>query len=101
MPVLFGVILGVVLTAVGAYVYDTGTGRASNGLPPSAANGHPPIVNWDVVSHNWRDVKDTFPRRQCGSGERLETVDKLRRFRRAIRPHPAIARCAAPAEVGD
>ena len=60
MPVLFGVILGVVLTAVGAYVYDTGTGRASSGLPPSAANEHPPMVNWDVVSDIWRDVKIHF-----------------------------------------
>ena len=48
---------GVVMTIVGAYAYDTTSGRASNGLPPSAANGHPPMVNWDVVSDNWRDAK--------------------------------------------
>jgi hypothetical protein len=60
MPVLFGVILGVVLTVVGTYAYDTTTGRAPNGLPPSAANGHPPMVNWDVVSDNWRDAKIHF-----------------------------------------
>ena len=81
---MFGVILGVVLTVVGAYAYDTTTGRASNGLPPSAANEHPPMVNWDVVSDISR-CQNTSPRRRCGSGEGLETVEKLRRFRRAIR----------------
>jgi hypothetical protein len=57
MPVLMGMILGIVITIVGAYAYDTTSGRASNGLPPSAANGHPPMVNWDVVGDNWRDAK--------------------------------------------
>ena len=52
MPILLGVVLGVFLTVAGAFVYDTTTGRAPNGLPPSAAGGNPPMVNWDVVAKN-------------------------------------------------
>ena len=29
--------------------YDTTKGRASNVLSPSSANGHPPMVNWDII----------------------------------------------------
>ena len=57
MRLLLGVILGIVLTVLGAYVYDSTTGRAPNGLTPSAANGRPPMVNWDVVNDNLSDVK--------------------------------------------
>jgi hypothetical protein len=55
--VFVGVCLGVILTIVGAYLYDTSTGRAANGLASTAANGRAPLVNWDVVSDNWQDVK--------------------------------------------
>ncbi len=54
MPVLLGVILGAFITIAGAYLYDSSTGRAANGLSPSAAGGHPPMVNWDVVGDHWR-----------------------------------------------
>ena len=57
MPLILGVILGAMLTIGGAYAYDSTTGRVSNGLPASAASGHPPMVNWDVVSDNWDDLK--------------------------------------------
>jgi hypothetical protein len=57
MPVLLGMILGVLLTIAGAYTYDTMSGRADNGLPPSAASGQPPMVNWDVVSEDWQDLR--------------------------------------------
>ena len=57
MLLILGVILGAILTVAGAYAYDTTTGRVSNGLPALAANGHPPMVNWDVVSDNWHDLK--------------------------------------------
>jgi hypothetical protein len=50
-------ILGVVLTIAGAYAYDSSTGRATNGLPPTAAGGHAPMVNWDVVSDDWNDLQ--------------------------------------------
>jgi hypothetical protein len=57
MPVLVGMILGVILTVGVAFAYDTSTGRAPNGLTPTAAGGNAPMVNWDVVSDNWHDVK--------------------------------------------
>jgi hypothetical protein len=57
MPVLVGLILGVILTVGAAFAYDTSTGRVPNGLTPTAAGGNAPMVNWDVVSDNWHDVK--------------------------------------------
>ena len=53
MQALLGIILGVALTIAAAFAYDTGTGRAANGLQPSAVGGNAPMVNWDVVSNNW------------------------------------------------
>jgi hypothetical protein len=60
MPVLLGMILGVLLTIAGAYTYDTVSGRAANGLPLSAAGGKPPMVNWDVASDDWHDLQATM-----------------------------------------
>ncbi len=40
-----------------AYLYDSSTDRAANGLSPSAAGGHPPMVNWDVVGDHWRGLE--------------------------------------------
>jgi hypothetical protein len=57
MPMLLGMILGALLTIAGALTYDTLSGRAPNGLPPSAVGGRPPMVNWDVVSDNWRSLQ--------------------------------------------
>jgi hypothetical protein len=57
MPILVGMILGIILTIGAAFAYDTSTGRASNGLAPTAAGGNAPMVNWDVVRDNWHDVK--------------------------------------------
>lgn len=50
---LLGLILGVILTVAGAYAYDSSSGRAPNGLSPTAASGQAPMVNWDVVTDNW------------------------------------------------
>ena len=50
MPALFGFILGVVVTIAGAYLYDSSTGRAANGMSPTAAA---PMVNWNVVTDDW------------------------------------------------
>jgi hypothetical protein len=50
MPTLFGFILGVIVTIAGAYAYDSSTGRAPNGLPPTA---NAPMVNWNVVDEDW------------------------------------------------
>jgi hypothetical protein len=50
---LLGIILGALLTIAGAYAYDSSSGRAANGLTPTAAGGQAPMVNWDIVSANW------------------------------------------------
>ena len=50
MPALFGFFLGVVVTIAGAYLYDASTGRAANGMSPTATA---PMVNWNVVSDDW------------------------------------------------
>jgi hypothetical protein len=68
MPVLLGIILGVILTVTSAYLYDTSTGRAANALAPSAADGHPPLVNWPVVNEDWKGVRTNLEH----IGENLE-----------------------------
>jgi hypothetical protein len=65
---LFGLILGVIVTIAGAYAYDASTGRVPNGLQPTAADGHPPMVNWDVVSENWNAFQDSVR----NTGDNLE-----------------------------
>jgi hypothetical protein len=54
---LFGFILGVLLTIAGAYAYDSNSGRAANGMSATAAGGQPPVVNWDVVNNDWRNLQ--------------------------------------------
>ena len=56
MPVLLGFILGVAVTILGVYEYDSTTGRAGNGLAPTAAGGTP-MVTWDVVSEDWHNFQ--------------------------------------------
>lgn len=60
MPILLGIILGVVLTIAGAYEYDSATGRAANGLSSTAAGGQAPMVNWGVVSDDWQNFQTNF-----------------------------------------
>lgn len=57
MPVLFGFVLGVIVTIAGAYAYDSQTGRAVNGLTPTAAGGQAPLVNWNIVSEDWNNFQ--------------------------------------------
>ena len=57
MQILLGMILGVLITIGAAFVYDNSTGRAANGLTVASAEGHAPMVNWDVVSHDWDGMK--------------------------------------------
>ena len=45
------------ITVGAAFVYDSSTGRAASGLTVASAEGHAPMVNWDVVSHNWDGMK--------------------------------------------
>lgn len=51
MPVLIGFFLGVVVTILGAYVYDAATGNIGNGVPVS---NQAPMVNWNVVNNDWQ-----------------------------------------------
>ena len=57
MQMLLGIILGVLIAIGAAFVYDSSTGRAANGLTVASAEGPAPMVNWDVVSHNWDGMK--------------------------------------------
>ncbi len=50
MRVLFGIILGAVLTVGGAYLYDSHQAAEAAGAPASAQR---PLVNWDVVAVKW------------------------------------------------
>ena len=51
MRVLIGIILGVILTIGGAYLYDSHTAAAT-------ASAQRPMVNWDVVSNNWNRLTE-------------------------------------------
>ncbi len=65
MRLIFGMILGAILTVVGAYVHDTvwiGPAGATTGTEAQR-----PMVNWDVVSSNARNLGKTA----------REQVDKL------------------------
>jgi hypothetical protein len=55
VQLILGMILGALLTIALAFAYDSSTGRAPNGMTSSSTNA--PMVNWDVVSHNWDGVK--------------------------------------------
>jgi hypothetical protein len=57
MQIILGMILGVLITIGAAFVCDTTTGRAANGLTVASVDGRAPIVNWDVVSHDWDGMK--------------------------------------------
>jgi hypothetical protein len=56
MRLLFGMILGALLTIGGAYISDTitlGEAAVANPDRPSATVART-MVNWDVVGENWR-----------------------------------------------
>ena len=57
MPLLFGFVLGIIVTIAGAYAYDSDTGRSANGLSTETAGGQAPIVNWSVVSDDWNNLQ--------------------------------------------
>jgi len=54
MRVLFGIILGVILTVGGAYLYDTHGAAAA----PNASTATRPMVNWDVVGTKWERLTE-------------------------------------------
>jgi hypothetical protein len=54
MRVLLGIILGVFMTIGFAYVYDASTNRPAE-LSAKTGVEHRSMVNWNVVSENWRE----------------------------------------------
>jgi hypothetical protein len=66
MPVLFGIVIGVLLTVASAMTYDTMTGRVDNGLSPTAAGAPPPIVNWSVVDAHWQNFQSDMREVEAG-----------------------------------
>ena len=56
MRVLLGIILGVILTVGGAYLYDFHNTLAAENAPASAQRR--PMVNWDVVGTKWQHLTD-------------------------------------------
>ena len=70
MQMLLGMILGVLITVGAAFVYDSSTGGAANGLlTVASAEGHAPMFNWDVVSHDWDGSASSWQGRSASSPE--------------------------------
>jgi len=65
MRVLFGMILGVLLTVSVAYIYDAGRADQA-GLQRT-------MVNWDVVSENWQAAKARVQREWTQLSARINT----------------------------
>ena len=55
MRLLLGIILGVVLTVGGAYLYDSTNAPLATNAPASVAR---PMVNWDVVGTKWERLTE-------------------------------------------
>ena len=55
MRTFFGMILGAVLLALSAYVYDSL--QTSSVANSEVAQSNRTIVNWDVVANDWRALK--------------------------------------------
>lgn len=55
MRLFLGILLGIFITVADAYVYDSmTTSPATATAQASPADVNKPMVNWDVVDHNWR-----------------------------------------------
>ena len=50
MRVLFGIILGALLTVGAAYIYDSHNALEAVNAPASVQR---PLVNWDIVGTKW------------------------------------------------
>ena len=55
MRVLFGIILGGILTVGGAYLYDSHQALEAANAPASVQR---PMVNWDVVDAKWQRLSE-------------------------------------------
>ncbi|MGB9041874.1 MAG: hypothetical protein WCC81_05330 [Pseudolabrys sp.] len=54
MRVLIGILLGVILTVGGAYLYDSHNAATA----ANSVNVERPMVNWDVVGNNWNRLTE-------------------------------------------
>lgn len=54
MRVLIGILLGVILTVGGAYLYDSNNAATA----ANSVNVERPMVNWDVVGNNWNRLTE-------------------------------------------
>lgn len=68
MRVFLGMILGALLTVAAAYSYD------SMNANRDITEGARPMVNWDVVSRNWQDLRANL--RDMGSRVHDEWVKR-------------------------
>ncbi len=59
MRLLFGIILGILLTIGGAYVYDSSHSALDVAEAPGSPAAQRPMVNWDVVSVKWQHLTDS------------------------------------------
>ena len=55
MRVLFGIVLGGILTVGGAYLYDSHNALAAADAPATVQR---PLVNWDVVGVKWDSLTE-------------------------------------------
>jgi len=55
MRLLFGIILGGILTVGAAYLYDN---HSAVRAVDAASSVQRPLVNWDVVGHKWDHLTD-------------------------------------------
>ena len=58
MRVFLGILLGVFITIGGAYIYDSMTVGTAVTTPGANTEVVRPMVNWDVVNHNWHLLTD-------------------------------------------
>ncbi len=59
MRLFLGILLGVFITIAGAYIYDSMTaGPATASTQASPGDVNKPMVNWDVVNRDWRQLTD-------------------------------------------
>jgi hypothetical protein len=67
MRLIFGIIIGILLTIGGAYVHDS----ASDPANPSQRR----IVNWDVADRNLREIASSL---HDGWARLVAAIDRLR-----------------------
>lgn len=59
MRLLFGIILGALLTIGGAYLYDSHNAlEATNATTNAPTSAQRPMVNWDIVNTKWQHLTD-------------------------------------------